>query len=183
MIGPKIRQVRQNHDLTLAVLAERTGLTASYLSQIERDLIDPSIASLRKIALALDVPIYTFLADEKPEHVLIRADQRKKLELPHSSIVYEFITPMAADTSTAPKMEMVYFQLEPQGWNSDEPIVHPADECIFIIAGTLEVTLGPEQYVLHSGDSLYIRENIPHRFYNPGPDRVIGISNICPPIY
>ncbi|EET84441.1 transcriptional regulator, XRE family [Clostridium carboxidivorans P7] len=65
MLGPKIREIRQEKGLTLNELADKTGLTASYLSQIERNIIDPSLSSLRKISLSLEVPIYTFLTDEK----------------------------------------------------------------------------------------------------------------------
>ncbi len=183
LLGAKIREIRQQNTFTLNELAEKTQLTASYLSQIERDLIDPSLSSLRKIATALKVPIYTFLAHESKQHVLTKAKQRKKLALPNSSIVYEFISPMASDKSTNIKMEMVYFQLEAKSWSSDEFIIHAADECIFILKGQIEVYLDKEKYILDEGDSIYIIENIPHRFYNSSNEVVIGISNICPPIY
>lgn len=183
LLGAKIREIRQQSSLTLNELAEKTQLTASYLSQIERDLIDPSLSSLRKIAAALKVPIYTFLTHESKQHILTQANQRRKLALPNSSVVYEFITPMASDKSTNIKMEMIYFQLEAKSWSSDEFIIHAADECIFILKGQLEVYLDKEKYVLNEGDSIYIVENIPHRFYNPGNEIITGISNICPPIY
>ncbi|MBB6217836.1 transcriptional regulator with XRE-family HTH domain [Anaerosolibacter carboniphilus] len=183
MLGAKIREIRQQNSLTLNELAEKTQLTASYLSQIERDLIDPSLSSLRKIAMALKVPIYTFLTHESKQHVLTKATQRRKLALPNSSIIYEFISPMASDKSANIKMEMVYFKLEAKSWSSEEFIIHAADECIFILKGQLEVYLDKEKYVLEEGDSIYIIENIPHRFYNPRNEVVVGISNICPPIY
>jgi len=183
LYGTKIRSIRQEKGLTLNELADKTDLTASYLSQIERNLIDPSLSSLRKISLALEVPLYSFLTDKKKQNVLIKADKRKKLELPNSSIVYEFITPMAADKEVNLKMEIIYFQLEPYSWSSDEFMVHAADECIFIVDGTIEINLSEEKYKLNKGDSIYIQENTPHKFYNPTSKKVIGISNICPPIY
>jgi len=184
LLGPKIRELRQQKGLTLNELSKKTGLTASYLSQLERDIIEPSLASLRKISAALEVPIYTFLADETKEHVLIAADRRKKLDLPNSSITYEFLTPMASDKEAQPKMEIIYYQLEPESWSSEDYIVHAADECIIIIQGGIELYLGEEKYIVTQGDSIYIRENIPHRFYNPSThQKVIGISTICPPIY
>ncbi len=184
MLGPKIREIRLQKGLTLNEMSKKTGLTASYLSQLERNIIDPSLASLRKISAALEVPLYTFLADETREHVLITADKRKKLDLPNSSITYEFLTPMASDKNAHPKMEIIYYQLEPQSWSSDDYIVHAADECIFILQGKIELYLGEEQYIVKQGDSIYIRENIPHRFYNPSPtQKAVGVSTICPPIY
>ncbi|MBF6841806.1 helix-turn-helix domain-containing protein, partial [Acinetobacter baumannii] len=53
-LGNKIREVRQKAKLTLNDLASKTGLTASYISQVERGLIDPSISSLRRISAALE---------------------------------------------------------------------------------------------------------------------------------
>jgi transcriptional regulator with XRE-family HTH domain len=183
LLGPKIREIRQEKGLTLNELADKTKLTASYLSQIERNIIDPSISSLRKISVELGVPIYTFLTDEKKQNVLIHAEKRKKLELPNSSIIYEFVTPMASDKEVNSKMEIIYFQLDPCSWSNDELMIHPADECIFIIEGTVELYLAEDKYTLNKGDSIYIQENIPHRFYNPTSEKVIGISSICPPIY
>lgn len=183
MLGPRIREIRQQKGMTLNELSQKTQLTASYLSQLERDIIEPSLSSLRKISIALEVPIYTFLAEETKEHVLISADQRRKLDLPNSSIIYEFITPMALDKAANPKMEIIYFQLEPKSWSTDECLVHAADECIFVIKGEIDVFLGENKYSLKEGDSIYISENIPHRLYNPGNQKAIGISNICPPIY
>ncbi len=183
MFGAKIRSIRQEKGLTLNELADKTSLTASYLSQIERNLIDPSLSSLRKISMALEVPLYSFLAEDKRKNVLVKADKRKKLELPNSSIAYEFMTPMAADREINLKMEIIYFQLEPHSWSSEEFMVHAADECIYILDGTIEINLGDEKYRLNTGDSIYIQENIPHKFYNPTSKKITGISNICPPIY
>lgn len=183
MLGARIREMRQGKSLTLSELAEKTQLTASYISQVERDLIDPSLTSLRKISKALDAPIYAFLSSDECQHVVIKANERKKLALPDSSIVYEFLTPMAADKISNPKMETIYYELYPKSWSSDEYITHAADECIFLLSGQMEVYLGDEKYLLNAGDSIYIKENVPHRMYNSGETKAIGISNICPPIY
>lgn len=183
-LGAKIREVRQAAKLTLKNLSDKTGLTASYISQVERSIIEPSIYSLRRISAALEMPIHIFLTDENTQnHVLIRANERKKLDLPHSSIIYEFITPMASDKRTNPKMEVIYLKLEPKSWSSSKPFIHAADEWIFMIEGEMDIFLGTDKYTLKKGDSIYIQENIPHRFYNPGTEIAIAISAISPIIY
>lgn len=162
LLGAKIRKVRQDMKLTLKELSEKAGLTASYISQVERGIIEPSISSLRRMSAALEVPIYTFLTDNiEQEHVLIRANERRKLDLPHSSIIYEFITPMASDKRANPKMEVIYLKLEAKSWSSDRPFVHAADECIFMIDGNMDVLLGTERYNLQEGDSIYTRKCSP----------------------
>lgn len=169
--------------MTLNELADKTGVTASYLSQLERNIIDPSLSSLRKISSALGAPIYTFLDDEGKQTVVIRADKRLKLELPNSSMIYEFLTPTVSNKMISPKMEIIYFQMDPKSWSSEEPLIHAADECVFVLDGVIEVLLGEEKYVLNKGDSIYINENTPHRFYNPGEQKAFGTSTICPAIY
>lgn len=169
--------------MTLNELAEDINVTASYISQVERNIIEPSLSSLRKIAVALGVPIYTFLSDDTADPVLIKASERKKLDLPESSITYEFVTPMVSDHNIKPKMEIIFFQLAPKSWTSHENITHEADECIFVIEGELEIYLEDKKHVLEAGDSIYIKENIGHRFYNPTDKVVKGLTHITPAIY
>lgn len=184
MLGQKIREIRHGDNMTLNELSEVTGLTASYLSQLERDIIEPSLASLRKIAKAFGVPIYTFLDDESKDHTLIRRDERKKLDLPNSSITYEFLTPMSYEKDSPGNLEVIYYELDPLSWSSDDFIIHSADECIFIIEGSIELYLSEEKYVLNSGDSIFIKKNIPHRFFNSSKNKKVkGVSSISPSVY
>lgn len=185
MLGTRIRELRIHKGLTLGNVAELTELTASYLSQVERGLIEPSLSSLRKISAAFDVPIYTFLKDEENEldHILIQADRRKVLELPGSNIRYEFLTPTISDKNTNCKMELIYFKLDADSWSSEDFLIHDADECIFIIEGRVEVYLGDKIFPLNTGDSIYISEQTPHKIFNPTNETVTGISSISPAIY
>lgn len=183
MIGAKIRKLRQEKGMTLSELAKQVNFTASYISQIERSIIEPSLSSLRKIALALEVPIYSFLSDENSDHLLIKADKRKKLALPDSTMVYEFVTPMAANKALKPKMEIINVHMNPESWSSEGYMIHKADECILVLEGCLHVYLGEDRYVLDEGDSLYIQENIKHRIYNPSDKITTIISCFAPPVY
>ena len=65
MADNKIRKYRKKLNLTIKDLAERTGLSIGYISQLERDEAEPSLSSLRKIAKEFDVPIYVLIEDEK----------------------------------------------------------------------------------------------------------------------
>ena len=183
MIGTKIRELRTKKKLTLTKLAESAGFTPSYISQIERNIIQPSISSLRKISEALEVPIYSFLTFEENQHVITRANERVKLELPNSSVVYEFVSPMIGDKNAMPKMEIMYVKIKPKSWSSEKPLIHEADESVFILEGSVEVCINGEKYILEKGDNIYIQENVPHRFYNHTDSLSIGLSVITPAIY
>lgn len=182
MLGEKIRELRKSKGMTLNELATKIDFTASYLSQIERELIEPSLSALRKIADGLDVTMYYFLADETSDTILIKKEERKRLDLPASSIIYEFITPIA-DAKLKTKMDIIYFELEPKSWSSEEPLIHTSDECILILNGKVEILVGDKKYILNTGDSIYVKENNYHRLYNLSDEKSIGISTICPALY
>ncbi len=183
MIGPKIREMRKKKGMTLTELARYSGFTASYISQIERDLIQPSLLALKKLSAALESPIYSFLNYPERNHIVTRVEDRVKLDLPESAILYEFVSPMVRDKETMPKMEIVYFKLDPDSWTSDKAMVHPADESVYILKGTLEIFVDEERVLLSEGDSIYIRENASHRYYNPTDEVVEGLAIVSPPIY
>ncbi|MBV1757774.1 MAG: XRE family transcriptional regulator [Dethiosulfatibacter sp.] len=182
MLGTKIREIRKNNGMTLNELAEETKFTASYLSQVERELIEPSLSALRKISNVFGVAVYYFLADEEKSHILVKSNERKRLDLPNSSIVYEFITPIA-DKSLETKMDIIYFEMEPVSWSSEEFLIHNSDECVLVLEGTIEVHIEEQKYTLNEGDSLYIRENSYHKIFNPKEEKATGISTICPALY
>ena len=134
-LGEKIRSERLKKPLTLKQLAEKTKLSISFLSEIERGLSQPSMASLRRISQALGISLLSFQdADAGPsvppdnqrldiapypepgryikEVQVVRADQRKKLAYPGRSGFYELLTP---DLNR--QLEVLYLRMEP-GFNS-----------------------------------------------------------------
>ena len=89
MLGEQIRNIRKSRDFTLKALAEQTGLSIGYISQIERNLTDPSLSTLRKISAALDVPTYLFMGEAEADNTLTtRKNQVITLSQPHSNIRY-----------------------------------------------------------------------------------------------
>ena len=64
MLGEHVRNIRKKRGITLKELAEKTGLSIGYISQIERNLTDPSLSTLRKLSAALDIPTYLFMGGE-----------------------------------------------------------------------------------------------------------------------
>ncbi|SKC86142.1 helix-turn-helix domain-containing protein [Maledivibacter halophilus] len=182
MLGERVREIRKKNNIKLVEMAKQINLSPSYLSQIERDLISPSLSALRKIAKVLNVPIYEFLKEDEKKAIHIKKEKRIKLELPDTDIVYEFLTPTRLRNGT-PNMEIIFMKLNPFSWSSEDFSYHAADECIFVIRGEVEIYLGETKYNLLNGDSLYIKENTRHRLYNPKNTVAEVISCISPPIY
>ena len=85
LVGSQIRRRRLERSLTLAGVAELTGLNVGYLSQVENDKASPSLETLAALAAALDVPIAWFLLDQSIGPRLVRASERPRRRLPRGA--------------------------------------------------------------------------------------------------
>ena len=100
MVGEKIRKLRKEKKLTLKDIAEATGLSIGYISQLERGAVEPSLASLRKVSEFLGVSPY-LLVDQSEHHpAMVKSDQRPIIKFPKSEIFYEIVSPMSAPEYT-----------------------------------------------------------------------------------
>lgn len=93
-LGKKVQDFRNKSGMSLRELAKRAGLTASMLSQIERDLVNPSIGTLKAIAQALDVPMFKFFKDDEPQvQMIVRRGENKTIGHPDADLAYTLLTP------------------------------------------------------------------------------------------
>lgn len=179
MIGPKIRQFRSRKGLTLQELARKTGTTAGFLSQLERNLTEPSLATLRKIASALEVPIFTLLNEDPLQAAFVPAQSRHQISFADSSVVYEILTP-SSEAAEGPDFLMMTFSLPPQCFASEDRVSHDSEECLYMTSGNMEVLVGDTTYRLEAGDCVRIPSNAPHNLYNPGDVPATGFSCMKP---
>lgn len=177
-IGEKIKQRRKDLGLSLRELAEKVALTASFLSQIERDQASPSIDSLRKISQALNVPMFYFLLEQDAPSPVVRRHQRRQLTLPEANITYQLLTP-----NVDRKMEVILAELDPI--DGEVSLVHyqHTEECIFVLKGALDVALGSEVHQLEEGDAIYFDGLMLQHLRARGAERVSYLSIITPPIF
>lgn len=175
-LGQKIRSRRQEQQMSIKQLADSTGLTSGFISQIERNQTEPSITSLRKLAEALDVAVFHFFIDEINNNCVVRKNQRQKIRFRDSHLAYELLSP---DLNR--QMEMFYASLEPNAATSDEPMAHNGEEVILVLSGSMEITVGNDVYLLDEGDSIYYFASIPHRIVNKGEEVLTFVSTITPP--
>ena len=151
MLGEQIRNIRKSRDFTLKALAEQTGLSIGYISQIERNLTDPSLSTLRKISAALDVPTYLFMGEAEADNTLTtRKNQVITLSQPHSNIRYHLLTPMPS-AEFVPQSLIIGFELEAHAKDGERPVIHPSEEIIMVQSGELDVIIGTERIHRPSG--------------------------------
>ena len=163
-VGDMIRKRRQAAGSTLAELAEQTGLTVGGLSQIERDIVNPTLPTLRRIAHALHSPVFSFLMDDDAgEQLVVRHARRRVFVIPQGNASYESLSP-----STLQRFEVARFSLAPGACTADEPVTHVGEECIVVLDGAVRAEVGPQSYALAEGDSIQFDSSMPHRYVSIG---------------
>ena len=178
MLGQRIRRRRKELGLSLRQLGEASGVTASFLSLIERDKASPSINTLRQIAAALDTPIFQFLIDAQDRSPVVRKGERVEITLPDSRLTYELLVP---DLNR--KMELFVAELDPGDSNIAMPLSEPTEECIFVLQGKLEVRLQDGSYLLETGDSIYFEGALLRELRSVGVEKLVFLSAITPPVF
>ena len=127
-LGPRIRALRQARRLTLRDVADRAGVTESFLSQVERDVTSPSIASVQRIARALDLSIAQLFADEPSPGRVVRREARRRIAYPGLKAVDEFLT-----SNMAGRLQVILSTIEPGGGTGEEPYTHDSDEEVVVV--------------------------------------------------
>jgi mannose-6-phosphate isomerase-like protein (cupin superfamily) len=149
------------------------------LSQVERDAVSPSISSLRRIAMVLNVPAFYFLIEDRDlDSSIVRRDQRKTLRLPGYQATYQLLTP-----DLNKRIETILFELAPGEATVDSPMGHEGEESLVVIAGRLRMTFPDREVILEQGDSIYIEPFLPHRAENIGDVPASAICAISPPSF
>ena len=165
--------------MTLRAVAERAGVTESFLSQVERDIASPSIATLRRIATALGTSIGTLLDSAGPHAQLVRKGDRKIVSYPGLAARDAFLT----DGANA-RLQVIESTIEPGGGTGPEAYAHDSDEeCLIVLEGCLELWVGDETYRLETGDAIRYPSRVAHRNQNPGPGPARVMFVLTPPSF
>ncbi|MDH4266093.1 MAG: cupin domain-containing protein [Deltaproteobacteria bacterium] len=199
-LGERIREERRIRKLTLEKLSQKTGLSKSFLSQVERGLAQPSVSSLKKIALHFGISVVNLFTNGTKVHnnmghfpslgaqrinessciedvKVVRGDRRKTLSLPGSRVSYELITP---DLNR--QIEVLFLRLTPGESSGNEPIIDPPGEkCCLILKGNLEYRVGEKMHQLRAGDSIYHPAHLPHAWRGTGDESIEVIVVLTPP--
>jgi len=178
-LGPRIRALRQARGFTLRELAERAGVTESFLSQVEREVTSPSIASVQRIARGLDLAIAELFAEEAPHGRVVRLADRRRIAYPGLRAVDEFLT-----SGLDGRLQVILSTIEPGGGTGDEAYTHESDEeVVIVLAGRLELWVANEHHLLEEGDTVTYSSRLPHRNVNPGPSTATVLFCLTPPSF
>jgi transcriptional regulator with XRE-family HTH domain len=178
-VGERLREIRRMRRCTLRTVADRSGLSESFLSQVERGRSNASIASLRRIADALAVSVSDlFEPDARPQPRVLRRKDRPALSFGVLGRKL-LLTPKPLQ-----HLEVFVGELDPGGSTGPEPYSHGDSEELFVVLnGAVQLELGGELHELGSGDSIDYRSSTPHRISNVGTKLAEVMWIISPPSY
>lgn len=178
-LGARIRALRLAQHGTLRALAEQAGVTESFLSQVERGVASPSIASVQRIARALGTSIAELFTADESAGSLVRLRERQRIVYQGLGAVDELLT-----RSSDGKLQVIMSTIQPGGGTGDEAYTHDSDEEVLVVLeGVLDLWVGSEHYRLEAGDAVTHSSRIPHRNTNPGPGVTRILFCITPPSF
>lgn len=179
-IGKKIRELRKEKNISISTLAEKAGVSPGLISQVERNLVTPSIVSLWKIAQSLDVSVGYFFDEEvKPiTNPVVTKKSRKRLSVSNNNAIYELLS---RDLNR--KIEFLYITIKVGDSTTKDFVTHEGEECGIVIRGRLLIKMEDTEYLLEEGDSIYFDSTIPHRYINVGEEICESIWAMTPPSF
>ncbi|MBT8153472.1 XRE family transcriptional regulator [Epibacterium ulvae] len=179
-LGADLRALRKARGLTLTDLSERLGRSVGWLSQVERDMSEPTISDLRQIASCLDVPMSMLFSHSaspvEEQGYIVRAGARRPMGAGEEGLVEELLSPDLTDD-----FEMVHSTFAAHS-RMQVPAHRPTQEVGYMISGRLELQIGDRQFSVGPGDSFRIRHE-PYQWSNPYDEVAVAIWVIAPPVY
>jgi transcriptional regulator with XRE-family HTH domain len=180
-LGPILREARKRQHLTLQQVANRADLSVSYLSQIERNLLTPSVGTLKRIAQALGIATGELIAPDtgagRAMVSVLRRNQRRRVTFPQSSISYELLVPDFRRRASA-----MWLTAEPGGESGPEH-THEGEDIVVVLQGQLTVEVAGQRHDLRAGDSICFNSELPHRWSNRGKQVAKAIWMSSPPYF
>lgn len=170
-IGEKIKRLRIRHGLTQEELGARTDLSKGFISQIERDLASPSIATLMDILEALGTNLKDFFNEAVEEKVVFTSDEIFVKEGEGWQI--QWLVTNAQKNA----LEPIIVTLE-SGACTEEDDPHEGEEFGHVLSGSIVLHIGGRRHKVKKGDSFCFKPALSHYLENPGRTaaRVLWVS-------
>jgi transcriptional regulator with XRE-family HTH domain len=171
-IGAQLKAARLAARMSMAEVAEQAGLTKGFVSKLERDLANVSVASLIRLCDALGVSVGSLFQASIGE--VVRRDAYPPINFGGRKMTEYLLTP-----SGEKRVQAILSDIEPGGGSGDEPYSLPADvEFVFVLAGQLQITVAGEHIILEQGDAFTFPPSTQHTFRvapPAGPTQVLWV--------
>jgi transcriptional regulator with XRE-family HTH domain len=173
-LGSRLRKLRQDRELSVRAVADESGVSAGFISQVENGHVMPSVATLIRLASALSTRVGDLFDQLQAAGKVVRADERPTYPLKEHGVRDEILS---ADSTG--EIEVLRSVIDPGASTGSEPYVHGTRvEVVHVLSGEIEITLGHEVLQLGTGDSITFSGEVPHGAANKGttPAELIWIT-------
>jgi transcriptional regulator with XRE-family HTH domain len=177
-----MRALRKERGMTLSDLSRASGLSVSFLSQVERDASNLSVSALYKVSKALGVNISWFFHAPKTglrgeHHYIVRANRRRHLRYA-SGIFDELLVPHLSGA-----LALFLIRFPPGAYSGEAKVAPNSEHAGLVLEGEIELCLGGDSFRLGAGDSFAFPGTVSHRYGNPGRRQAVVVWSLTPPSY
>lgn len=177
-IHVKIKELRKRNEMTLKALSQKTHLSISFLSQIERGDSSLAITSLKKIADAFQVPMSFFFEERQNNNYAIKEEDQKPFRVEGSGSIHVRLAGNFPDRRMEPmKVTLAPFQ------NDNQKYRHPGEEFYYVLKGAVIFTIENKKYSLKKGDSIHFPSTKMHEWKNPSDEETVLLSILTPVLF
>jgi len=163
-VGKRIKSIRKRKGLTLQDLSGKSGMSATAISAIERNVSSPTVNTLASIGKALGESLSTLLGESEVLYIVTRAASREQVASDVRNAEFQSLGSGIPGQQFRPMM----CTLKSGSSSGDDYLNHSGDDFIHVLQGVLQIEMNGDSLWLEEGDSLYCRANIPYRWKNGG---------------
>jgi transcriptional regulator with XRE-family HTH domain len=161
-IGLEVRVLRRRRKMTIEQVSLAAGLNKGYLSRLERGEKAPSIASVVKLAQALDVPVSALFGETLDDSLihLVKSSAQAAAKARNADDTYVFV-PLSRSGKSGPMESFIMYP--PPQFGDDGLVTHAGDEAFFVLSGKVQVRFNGRDVDMEAGDFLEFPGNLPHQ--------------------
>jgi transcriptional regulator with XRE-family HTH domain len=174
-LGRKIRDLRLRRGLTVQKLADATGLSKGFISQVENDRTSPSLATLRDLAAALGTSMAYLVVEDHPTPHLVRAAERPLLPADAGAVRTEVLSALPGRN-----LELLAQTLPPGPAAGTPRQSRPGEVCLLCLEGRVRLLHGDQELLLEQGDACHFDGRVPHAAENMGPESARVLVAVTP---
>ncbi|CDQ38763.1 MULTISPECIES: helix-turn-helix domain-containing protein [Virgibacillus] len=161
-LGNKVKNLRKQKKLTLKQVSQETGLSISFLSQLEHSKTSATLLSLKRISEALGVnPSYFFSSETQGSRSAITRNIVDTKNLTENRFIYKDLSGEMENPLFVPNLII----LNP-GDNRGNNFTHKGQEFLYVLEGTLTIEVNHEEVLLQPYDCIFLESSTPHNWYN-----------------
>ena len=178
-VAGRLKEVRTSNRLSQRKLSQRAGVSNATISQIESGALNPTISMLKKILGGFPMSLTEFFSfdDAQEDRIFFRSSDL--LDISKGGVSYRQI----GGNLSGKAIQLLKERYEPGAGTGAHTFEHEGEECGFVLAGKLTVTVSGQSRTLSAGDAYYFRSDQPHSFKNEGDEPCELVTACSPPSF